>query len=254
MYKSLPRPTVFAHRGASAHAPENTLAAFELAVAQAAPALELDAKLCADQRVVVIHDQTVDRTTNGSGRVADLPLTALKTLDAGSHFDPAFRGEPIPTLDEVFETVGKKIFINVELTNYASPRDALPEKVAQIVQAHGMEARVLFSSFNPIALRRIHRLLPQAPLGLLATPGWSGIWARSPLGRIVPYTALHPAAGDVTPQMILAQHRRCRRLHAYTVNDPQQMARLFAWGIDGIFSDDPALALEQLSQPSRAAQ
>ena len=95
MFADLPRPTIFAHRGASAYAPENTLAAFELAVRQQADAIELDATLCADGHVVVFHDLTVDRTTDGSGSIHKLPLSALKEFDAGCAFDIAFRGERI---------------------------------------------------------------------------------------------------------------------------------------------------------------
>ncbi|MBU0511232.1 MAG: glycerophosphodiester phosphodiesterase, partial [Chloroflexi bacterium] len=118
MYAQLPRPAIFAHRGASAYAPENTLAAFDLAIRQNADAIELDAKLSADGHVVIIHDQTVDRTTDGTGRVSDLQLAALQELDAGCTYDEAFRHERIPTLGEVFDAVGRKILINVELTNY----------------------------------------------------------------------------------------------------------------------------------------
>ena len=137
---SLPQPVIFAHRGASAHAPENTLAAFELALAQQADALELDVKLSADGHVVVIHDATVDRTTNGHGRVRDLSLADLKKLDAGSFFSQAFAGENIPTLDEVFESFGKRTFINVELTNYSTPGDALVESVCMLVKKHHPDA------------------------------------------------------------------------------------------------------------------
>jgi glycerophosphoryl diester phosphodiesterase len=91
MLTELPRPTIFAHRGASAYAPENTLAAFELALRQGADAIELDAKLTRDGHIVVIHDQTVDRTTEGRGRVKDMTLAELRKLDAGSHFDVAFQ-------------------------------------------------------------------------------------------------------------------------------------------------------------------
>jgi len=133
MLAQLPKPTLFAHRGASAYAPENTLAAFTLAIHQNADAIELDAKLSADGEVVVIHDQTVDRTTDGVGKVNELVLAALKELDAGEKYDESFRGERIPTLDEVLESIGQKIFINIELTNYASPKDDLPLKVAEIV-------------------------------------------------------------------------------------------------------------------------
>jgi glycerophosphoryl diester phosphodiesterase len=136
---------VFAHRGASKYAPENTIAAFQLAVEQCADAIELDAKLSADGKVVVIHDQTVDRTTNGTGRVNKLTLSELKELDAGSFFDRKFAAERIPTLDEVFESVGKRIFINVELTNYASRNDELIPLVVEIVKRHGIHKNVLFS-------------------------------------------------------------------------------------------------------------
>ena len=125
MFSQLPKATIFAHRGASVYAPENTLAAFEAAVQQHADAIELDAKLTADRQVVVIHDQTVDRTTNGSGEVQKMSLEAIRELDAGSFFDVQFKGEKIPLLSEVFEAVGKRIFINIELTNYASLIDEL---------------------------------------------------------------------------------------------------------------------------------
>src|SRR5689334_23229806 len=116
MLESLPRPVIFAHRGASAYAPENTIASFEFAVAQGTDAIELDVKLSADGHVIVHHDPTVDRTTNGKGKVKDLTLAELKTLDAGGFFSENFHGEKIPTLEEVFEAVGKRTFINVELT------------------------------------------------------------------------------------------------------------------------------------------
>src|SRR5512132_864966 len=121
MLESLPQPVLFAHRGASAHAPENTLAAFELALAHQADAIELDVKLTADGHVVVIHDPTVDRTTGSQGRVKDLSLAQIRALEAGSFFSEKYRGEKIPTLEEVFESLGKRIFINVELTNYNTP-------------------------------------------------------------------------------------------------------------------------------------
>src|SRR4030066_1443200 len=124
-YVDLKRPTIFAHRGSSAFAPENTVAAFKLAVQQHADAVELDAKLTSDGQVIVIHDQTVDRTTNGTGRVNRLTLVELQNLDAGSHFDATFKGEKVPSLAEVFYTIWNQIFINVEFKNYASPMEDL---------------------------------------------------------------------------------------------------------------------------------
>jgi glycerophosphoryl diester phosphodiesterase len=246
MYEKLPRPTIFAHRGASAYAPENTLAAFHLAIQQQADAIEFDAKLSADGHVVIIHDQTVDRTTNGKGKVGSLTLEDLRRLDAGQAYDQAFRGETIPTLDEVLEKIGSEIFLNIELTNYASPTDSLPEVVAERIRAFNLDDRVLISSFNPIALRRFHQRAPHIPLGLLAQVGITGAWARSPLGRWVPHQALHPAFQDATKRLIARKQRHGYRVHVYTVNHPQTLTQLFQWGVDGVFTDDPPLAQRTL--------
>lgn len=256
MLTNLPRPTIFAHRGASAYAPENTLAAFQLAVQQQAHAVELDAKLCASGEVVVIHDQTVDRTTNGRGRVLEMPLKELKKLDAGSYFGPAFKGESIPTLAEVFESVGQSIYINVELTNYAAPRDQLPERVIALVQEFNLETRVLFSSFNPLALQRAKKLAPEIPIALLALPGLAGWWARTLLSRWRSYQAVHPEKRDTYPALVRRQHQLGQRVHPYTVNQVDDMKKLFAMGVDGIFTDDPVLAFQVLAEshpPSGAA-
>lgn len=242
LFDELPRPVIFAHRGASAYAPENTLASFELALRQGTDAIELDAKLTRDDQVVVIHDQTVDRTTEGSGRVKELTLAEMRKLDAGSHFDVAFKGEPVPTLDEVFKAVGQLTYINVELTNYSSVTDKLPEKVAMLVRKHKLARRVIFSSFNPIALIRIRRLVPEAPVGLLALPGKSGAWARGFPGRLIGYHALHPEHNDVTPTLVKNAHRRGHRVFTYTVNREEDMRRLLGMEVDGIFTDDPVLA------------
>ncbi len=246
MYDDLPQPTIFAHRGSSAYAPENTIAAFELAVIQKADGIELDAKLSADGQVVVIHDQTLDRTTNGEGRVNEYPIHVLKQLDAGIKCDQSFKGEQIPTLNEVFEAVGGKTFINVELANYAFPRDSLPDKVAQIVKNHNLYNCVLFSSFNPIALLRINKILPDVPLGLLAKPGIGGAWARSLLGRVVRYQALHPEIRDTKKSLVQFCHKYGYRIYTYTVNHTMLMIRLFKLGVDGIFTDDPPLAQRTL--------
>jgi len=252
MYTSLPRPTIFGHRGASAHAPENTLAAFELALQHQADAIELDAKLSADGHVMVIHDQTVDRTTEGQGKVGELPLAELRKLDAGSFFDIAFKGECIPTLNEVFEVFGRRTLINVELTNYASPNDDLPDKVIELIQKHKLNDHILFSSFNPRALRRAHSLAPGIPCGLLALPGFPGLLSRSWFGRfLAPSQALHPEKSDVTPRLVQRTHQRGQRIHVWTVNDPAEMRRLFELGVDGIFTDDPRMARSILAdQPA----
>lgn len=243
MLESLPRPVIFAHRGASAHAPENTLAAFELALQQQADAIELDVKLSADQQVVVHHDAAVDRTTNGHGRLKDMSLAELKKLDAGSFFSDKFKGEPIPTLEEVFEAVGKRTFINVELTNYTTPRDDLVEAVCMLVKKHKLQKRILFSSFFASNLSKARKYLPDVPCGLLAYNGLLGVWARSFGFTFGKYQALHPFLKDMTQQQAARVHRLHRRVHVWTVNAEQEMRRLFGWGVDGIFTDDPELAV-----------
>ena len=244
MLASLPQPVIFAHRGASAQAPENTLSAFELALAQKADAIELDAKLSADGQVIVIHDPTVDRTTDGRGPVKDLALAELRSLDAGSFFSEKFRGERIPTLEEVFEAVGKRTFVNVELTNYNTPRDQLVETVCILVKKFGLQKHVMFSSFFASNLAKAREYLPEVPRGLLAFNGLLGAWARSFGFAFGMYEALHPALTDVTPQQVRRVHRLKRRIHVWTVNAANDMRRLFHWGVDAIFTDDPQLAVQ----------
>jgi len=250
MLTDLPRPVVFAHRGASAHAPENTIPSFELALTQGDDAIELDAKLTSDGQIVVFHDATIDRTTEGTGRLAQKTLAELRSLDAGSFFSDQFRGTKIPTLEEVFEAVGKKIFINVELTNYATPRDALVEKVCALVRKHGLEKSVIFSSFFASNLRQAQRFLPDVPRGLLALDGWMGAWARSFGFSFGNYAALHPYLTDVNAQQVSRVHQLKRRIHVWTVNKPEDVARLNSWGVDGIFTDDPQLALQVIGRKS----
>ena len=242
--ESLSQPVIFAHRGASAHAPENTIAAFELALAQQADAIELDVKLSADGQVIVIHDSSVDRTTNGHGKVQDMTLAELKALDAGSYRGSQFAGEKIPTLGEVFEAMGRRTFINIELKNHRSHGEDLVETVCMLVKKHQMQKYVMFSSFFPNALSKAHNYLPQVPRGLLALNGFLGIWARSFGFNFGKYDALHPNLQDFTQQEVTRVHRLKRRVHVYTVNKEEDMRRLFKWGVDGIFTDDPQMAVK----------
>lgn len=244
MLNTLPSPVIFAHRGALAHAPENTLAAFELAIEQGADGIELDAKLSADGHVVVIHDTTVDRTTGVHGRVKDMTLDELRDLGAGSFFSTKFKNEKIPTLEEVFEIVGNKTFINVELTNYNAPHDHLVESVCMLVKRFGLQKRVLFSSFLASNLSMTRSYLPNVPTGLLALPGVFGAWHRSFGFAFGKYDALHPNLKNATQQHIYFVHRLNRRAHVWTVNEAEDMRRLFKWGVDAIFTDDPQLAVK----------
>ena len=246
--EQLPQPVIFAHRGASAWAPENTLASFRLAVEHGAPAIELDVKLTADRQIVVLHDQTVDRTTNGHGDLRQFTLADLRELNAGNRFSAQYQGERIPTLAEVFEAVGEQVFINIELTNYASTRDGLPEQVAGLVGKYAMQNRVMFSSFQARNLARISRLFPQTPVGLLTLEGLAGMLARGLEGRWVSPAIIHPYFRDVDERFMRRQQQLHRRVHVWTVDDPQEMLRLASLGVHGIFTNDPRLALHILNR------
>lgn len=242
------RPVIFGHRGACAHAPENTLAAFELAAEHGADAVELDAKLSLDGEIVVIHDPTVDRTSSGSGKVRQMTLAQLRALDVGSKFSPQFVGQRIPTLAEVFESVGRKVIVNIELTNYAAPGDGLTERVVELVKRFQLEDWVCFSSFHPLNISRARALLPQVPGGILAMRGGLGALSRGWLGRLASPQMVHPYFTDVTAASAAAEHARQRRVNVWTVNAPEEMRRMFQAGVDGLITDDPRLARQVLEQ------
>ena len=192
MFEHYPSPVIFAHRGDLTHAPENTLPSFQQALQKGADGVELDAKLTADGQVIVIHDMTVDRTTTGKGRVASFKLDDIRKLDAGKWFDEKFNGTKVPMLAEVFELVGKDKLINIELTNYSTPRDGLVLKVCELIKRHNIQKQILFSSFLPSNLKIAAQTLPEIPRGLLAMPGLVGLWARSFGFMFGEYQALHP--------------------------------------------------------------
>ncbi|MEA3325947.1 MAG: glycerophosphodiester phosphodiesterase family protein [Chloroflexota bacterium] len=228
-------PRIFAHRGASTDAPENTMAAFQLALDQNADGIELDAMLSGDGCVVVIHDDTVDRTTNGSGRVREMTLEQIKSLDAG-------RGERIPTLEEVLECFGGKFLINIELKNYASIFDALPIKVAKLINNFGLVDSVIISSFNPINFRRVRRLLPDITIGLLTQPNQAKFW----IWRMFRYDALHPHYSDVDETLVETLHAQGRQVNVWTADDAEEVLRLAALHVDGIITNFPQRAREIL--------
>ena len=156
-FMTVASPTgVIAHRGFSGAAPENTLAAIELAIQAGAHMIEVDVAMTADGHVVCLHDETLDRTTSGSGLPSAFALDAIKRLDAGSWFSAKFAGEPVPTLAEVFAATKNRILVNVEIKPEAVERGAA-SAVAALVDEHGMEDRVVVSSFAPEALLQINK-------------------------------------------------------------------------------------------------
>lgn len=248
MFEHYPSPVIFAHRGDLTHAPENTLPSFQQALQKDADGVELDAKLTADGQVIVIHDMTVDRTTTGKGRVASFKLDDIRKLDAGKWFDEKFNGTKVPMLAEVFELVGKDKLINIELTNYSTPRDGLVLKVCELIKRHNIQKQILFSSFLPSNLKIAAQTLPEIPRGLLAMPGLVGLWARSFGFMFGEYQALHPHISSTSREQIQRVHRLNRRVHVWTANSPEEVNRLKEWGVDGIFTDDPQTAVRALGR------
>ncbi len=242
-------PLVIAHRGASTYAPENTIAAFEIAVQMGADAIELDTMMTADSIPIVIHDQSLERTTNGSGSVSAKTVAEIKLLDAGSMFDARFAGEKISTLEEVFSTVGKKILINVELKNYASPFDLLPEVVVDLVREARLSDRVLLSSFNPIALIKAKRASDRIRRAALIGSGPKIV--RGIIEGFTDYFALHPEVSLVNQGMVDRHHDAGHKVNVWNVNEESVMMKLLSMGVDGLITDTPDTAKKVIEIWSR---
>lgn len=244
MLNDLPSPIILCHRGASKYAPENTMSAFKKALDLGADGFELDTQLSADGHVVVFHDQSLDAKSTGHGKLHAHTLAELQKLDAGSYFSQEFRGERIPTLDDVFDAFGKRAFIDVEIKNFSKPFNNLAEKVCEAVRRHGVQKHVILSSFLPWNLKKTARLLPDVPRGLITFPGKWGIWGRSFGFSFGDYDAVHPRMDDVTAQQVQRVHKLKRKIIVWVVNTEEDLRRMHRWGVDGVMTDDPQLALK----------
>lgn len=235
---------VIGHRGARAYAPMNTIPSFELALAQGAHGLELDVHRSADGYPVVVHDFSVDATSDGSGRVAEMTLAQLKALDAGSYFSPEYAGTRIPTLDEVFEAVNRRAFINVEIKSETVETDGVEEVVADCIRRHNMGELVILSSFNPYTLLRFRAIMPEVAIAFLYdNESPAGVW--DVLGD-TPYEAFHPYQGDVTAEFLAPHIAKGRMINSWTVNDPARALELRDLGVHGIITDKPDTILAAL--------
>ncbi len=238
-----PWPKVFAHRCGGVLAPENTLAGLRTAQQYACRAVEFDVMLNASGTAVVIHDETLDRTTNRRGRVADLSDAALSSVDAGCRFSPAFAGEPLPQFETLaLACVQNQVCANVEI----KPSCGAERLTGQVVAA--LAARIwekteqgqvpLLSSFSGLVLEEAARHAPSFPRGLLveAVPGdWQARCAR--LG----VQALHAASDTLDQAMVAALRASGLWVVAYTENDPQRAHCLLAWGVNAVITDRPDL-------------
>jgi glycerophosphoryl diester phosphodiesterase len=247
------QPRVIAHRGSSAHAPENTLAAFTLAAGQGADAIELDVDLTRDGHVVVMHDAAIDRTTDGRGRVADLTLDEIRRVDAGAWKDAVFAGERVPLLEEVFEAVGQRVLINVEIKGMSPRGTGLEAKMAALIEKHGLIDRVIISSFNPFALRRVKRANPHLACGLLYAPGLPIFLRDAWLAPLIPgLNAHHPHHSQVNQAVVGQFHARGLAVNVWTVNQTGIARAMIQAGVDGLIGDDPVLLRETLELPAGA--
>jgi glycerophosphoryl diester phosphodiesterase len=237
------RTLVLGHRGAKAYAPMNTIPAFKLALEQGADGIELDTHLTKDGHLIVLHDFTVDHTTNGQGYVKDMTLAEVKSLDAGSYFDAKFAGTRIPTLDEVFEAIGQRTFINVEIKSETIRTDGVEKAVADCITRHAMSKRVIVSSFNPLALRRFRQVMPTVPIGYLYS---SGISLLAPVMYFLPHEARHPLHSMIDATYVQWAHKNNWRVNTWTVNDPAQAVELHNFGVDAIITDSPDVMIEAL--------
>ena len=230
-------PLIFAHRGASADAPENTLSAFGLAQAQNADGIELDVQLSADGWPVVIHDATVDRTTNGKGKVVEFSKSDLQALTIGAD-------ERIPTLDEVFETFGPLFIYNIEIKDLSLSNHGLESVIADRIEAHHLEDQVIISSFNPFSLKRFRKYATsRIPRALLRGKG------------LLRFTSvLNDGDGD-NPHFSLVDEtymdwaaRHGYKVIVWTVDDPDEAYRLKELGVHGLITNKPAFLRKSLER------
>jgi len=237
---------VIAHRGASGDAPENTLRAFEQAVLMGADGIELDVQLTRDGEVVVIHDETVDRTTTGTGRVNSYTLAEIRTLDAGSWFASDAKAQRIPHLREVLDLLkGTNLLLNVELKNDIVPYEGMEAKVCALLQEYPNQL-ALVSSFNHYSLRTIKHICPATNIALLYTGGLVEPWLYAQRQKAI---ALNPYYPNIVPELVAGCRGAGIALYAWTVNSEENMKRLLAAGIEGIMTDYPARLLALRASP-----
>ncbi len=233
-----PYPTLFAHRGGGKLAPENTLAAIKLGQEQGYKAFEFDVKLSADHIAILMHDDTLERTSNGRGKVADQDMTALAALDAGGWHSPKFRGEPIPRFSAVAKYLhGLGLLANVEIKPCAGREAITGQQVADLCLSLWQDRLVkpLLSSFSVEALRAARKVSADWPMGLLVE---KMSVADLPLLRELRCVSINGDHRFIDGDLIRFFHGEGLRVLAYTVNEPARAAELMDLGIDGIFTDE----------------
>ncbi len=224
------RPLVIAHRGASAYRPQNTLPAFELAVAQRADMIETDLHRTRDGAIVITHDEEL-AGLGGAGEIAAASLAQVRALDAGD-------GERVPTLDEVLDGFGARIPFNLELKRAVHADYAgLEARALDAVRTRGLLPRTLWSSFYDSVLARLREQEAAARLGLLISARYpAGIFERA---RAIRAEAINPEVSIVSPALVAEAHAEGLAVYVFTVDDEEEMRRLLDLGVDGIFTNRP---------------
>jgi glycerophosphoryl diester phosphodiesterase len=229
------KPWIIAHRGASGHSPENTLAAFERAVQLGAGFIETDLHLTRDAQFVAIHDAALERTTNGRGSVRDFTLAELRRLDAGKWFDREYMGQRIPTLDEVLDFARKNDVIFYLEVKYDAAWGMHHSLVAALQKAENA-ARTIVISFDQTTLAALRRVDPSVMMGFLADePGTDYVKDALELGA----RQLCPQASLVTQELVERAHGADLQVATWTVDDAEEMRRVIATGVDGIMTNFP---------------
>ncbi len=241
------RPLVIAHRGASADAPENTLAAFRLARRLGAGMVELDVHQTKDRRLVVIHDPALTRTTGVRATVASRTLAELADLDAGSWFAPRFARERVPTLEAALAALGSRMAVNIELKSGPRPYPGIEARLVALLRRLGWVRRALISSFHLAPLTRVRRLHPAIAIGILVHP-WS-LDAALRRARRLAAVSVHPPARAVTPALVDRLHAEDFLVLPYTVDRRDEQARLLRLGVDGFFTNRPSPSAPAAHRP-----
>lgn len=238
---------IWAHRGASTCAPENTLEAFQYAISLGVQGMELDVHLCADGIPVVIHDADVARLSNGRGRVKDLTLAQLKELDF-SKGNSRYAGAQIPALEEALDLMKPSgVFMNIEIKTNAVYYPGIEETIIKLAKKMQLQQRILYSSFNHYTLQRILRLDSRARIGVLYG---NALTSPEYYAEYLGAYAIHPPYAQVLrcPALVENCHRRGIRVHAWTANAPGSMVKLCQLGVDALVTDRPDLAISLLQK------
>ena len=230
---------IFAHRGASGYAPENTLPAFELAADMGADGIEFDVQITRDGKLIIHHDRVLGRTEDASGPLSNWTFADLRALDVGSWYDARFAGARMPTPTELVEDVGDRLLMNFELINDSLHLNGVGPLLVNLFRRMNLFDRAMISSFNPRALWQVKRMEPRIAIGALWSADMPWMVRSGLVHRLLRPQALHPRHDLVTPGLVAAAHARGQRVHTWTVNDAETARRMKEMGVDMIMGNYP---------------